>query len=350
MTIVTIPGVRHRIELPLRAAPLSMCEGLMRAIIRLFCVGLVVLLAGTAHAQTKAYPDKSIRLLVGYSPGGGMDTIARVLAQRLEENLGVSVVVENRPGATSTLAAAAVAQAEPDGYTLLLGETGLLLAPVLLPSMPFDLKKSFMPVGYVAQIPMAFAVTNSFPAKTTQELIATLKADPKKYDYASPGVGTVQHLAFEQFKRVAGVDAQHVPYKGGTAFSPDLIAGRVHIAIMSSSVAVGLARANSARVVAVTSLDRSSNLPDVPAIADVIPGFDMSARIFLAAPAGTPPAVIARLEQAVAVALKNPDLQKRFADQGANVVATTSAQTQVQLVEEMDRWASVANALGMKPK
>ena len=152
----------------------------MRAIIRLFCIGLVVLLVGTAHAQTKAYPDKSIRLLVGYSPGGGMDTIARVLAQRLEENLGVSVVVENRPGATSTLAAAAVAQAEPDGYTLLLGETGLLLAPVLLPSMPFDLKKSFMPVGYVAQIPMAFAVTNSFPAKTTQELIATLKADPQE--------------------------------------------------------------------------------------------------------------------------------------------------------------------------
>ncbi len=317
---------------------------------RLFCVGLAVLFMGTAHAQTDNYPSKPIRLLVGYSPGGGMDTIARVLAQRLEDNLGVSVVVENRPGATSSLAAAAVAQAAPDGYTLLMGETGLLLAPVLLPSLPFDLKKSFTPVSYVAQIPMAFAVTNSFPAKNAQELVAVLKADPKKYDYASPGVGTVQHLAFEQFKRVAGVDAQHVPYKGGTAFSPDLIAGRVHIAIMSSSVAVGLARANSARVIAVTSLDRSSNLPDVPPMADAIPGFDMSARIFLAAPAGTPPAVIAKLEQAVAAAQKNADLQKRFADQGANTLPSTSKQTQTQLGEEMDRWASVARSLGLKPQ
>lgn len=329
---------------------LFICEGRMRSAMRWFCFGLAVLLAATAHAQTDTYPNKSVRILVGYSPGGGMDTIARVLAQRLEENLGVSVVIENRPGATSTLAAAAVAQAAPDGYTLLLGETGLLLTPTLFATLPFDLKKSFAPVGYVGQIPMAFAVTNSFPAKTTGELIAALKADPKKYDYASPGVGTVQHLAFEQFKRVAGVDAQHVPYKGGTAFSPDLIAGRVHIAIMSASIAVGLARANSARVIAVTSLDRSSNLPDVPAIADVIPGFDMSARIFLSAPSGTPPAVIARLEQAVAASLKNADLQKRFADQGANVVVSDSKQTQKQLAEEMDRWASVAQALGMKPQ
>ena len=318
--------------------------------IRIISACFAVLLLATIPAASDNYPSKPVRILVGYSPGGGMDTIARVLAQRLEENLGVSVVVENRPGATSTLAAAAVAQAPADGYTLLLGETGLLLAPNMFASLPFDLKKSFAPVGYVAQIPMAFAVTNSFPAKTTQELIAALKASPGKYDYASPGVGTVQHLAFEQFKRVAGVDAQHVPYKGGTNFSPDLIAGRVQIAIMSSSVAVGLSRAGSARVIGVTSLGRSSNLPDVPAIADVIPDFDMSARIFLAAPAGTPDAAIARLEQAVAAALQNKELQSKFSDQGASILTSGRSDAQTKLSAEMDRWASVAQALGMKPQ
>ena len=154
--------------------------------IRIICACLAVLILGTAPATSDTYPSKSVRILVGYSPGGGMDTIARVLAQRLEENLGVSVVVENRPGATSTLAAAAVAQSPADGYTLLLGETGLLLAPNMFASLSFDLKKSFAPVGYVAQIPMAFAVTNSFPAKSTQELIAALKAAPGKWLRSRP--------------------------------------------------------------------------------------------------------------------------------------------------------------------
>ncbi|MFN3350074.1 Bug family tripartite tricarboxylate transporter substrate binding protein [Pseudorhodoplanes sp.] len=322
----------------------------MKSVIRWLCIGLLAVFAATAHAQTDAYPSKPIRILVGYSPGGGMDTIARALAQRLEDILGVSVVVDNRPGATGTIAANAVAQATPDGYTLLLGETGLLVAPVLFASLPFDLTKSFTPVGYVAQLPMAFALTNDFPAKTVPELIATLKAAPGKYDYASPGVGSVQHLAFEQFKRVTGVDVQHVPYKGATAMTPDLIAGRVHIAILSSSAAVGLARANTARIVGVTSLERSSNLPEVPPIADVIPNFDMSARVFLLAPAGTPASAIAKLEQAVAAALKNPELQKRFSDQGASVIAAGSQETQRQMTEEMERWGSVARSLNVKPQ
>jgi tripartite-type tricarboxylate transporter receptor subunit TctC len=318
--------------------------------LRMLCIGLAVLFMGTAHAQTDNYPSKPIRILVGYSPGGGMDTVARVLAQKLEENLGSSVVVENRPGATGTLAAAAAAQAAPDGYTLLLAETGLLLTPTLFATLPFDLKKSFAPVGYVGLMPMAVVVTNSLPAKTPKELIAVLKAAPGKYDYASPGVGSVQHLAFEEFKRVAGVNAQHVPYKGATAYIPDVIAGRVQIAVMSSSAAAGLARADTARVIAVTSRDRAVNLPDVPPIADGIANFDMGSRIFLVAPAGTPPAVIAKLEKALAAALKNPDLQKRFADQGASVLPTTAKETQGKIIEEMDRWAGVAKSLGMKPQ
>jgi tripartite-type tricarboxylate transporter receptor subunit TctC len=311
---------------------------------------VAILLMPSMVAQAETYPSKPVRLLVGYSAGGGMDTIARVLAQKLGDNLGVSVVVENRPGATSTLAAAAVAQASPDGYTLLLGETGLLLAPVLFASLPFDLTKSFAPVGYVGKIPMAFAVTNSFPAKTTQELIAAIKTAPGTYNYGSPGVGTLQHLAFEQFKRAAGLDAQHVPYKGGSNFSPDLIAGRLQMAVMSSSVAISLGRSGNARVIAVTSLDRSSNLPEVPTIAEVIPNFDMSARIFLAAPAGTPDAVIYRLEQAISLTLNDKDLQDRFADQGATVMASTPADARRELIDEIERWTSVARSLGMKPQ
>ena len=186
---------------------------------------LAILLMPSMVAKAETYPTKPIRILVGYSPGGGMDTIARVLAQRLEENLGVSVVVENRPGATSTLAAAAVAQAAPDGYTLLLGETGLLLAPVLLPSLPFDLKKSFTPVGYVGQIPMAFAVTNSFPAKTTQELIAALKAIPKNTIMRRPASArSASRVRAIQARRRRGRSARSL--QGRHDFSPDLIAGR----------------------------------------------------------------------------------------------------------------------------
>jgi tripartite-type tricarboxylate transporter receptor subunit TctC len=298
-------------------------------------------------ARAEEYPGRPIRLIIGYPAGGGMDSIGRAIAQKLSERLGVSVVAENRPGATSTIAAAAVASALPDGYTLLLGETGLLLTPALFPDLPFNLKKDFVPISYVAELPLAFAVTNGFPAKTLQELIAAIKTAPGQYNYATPGVGTVHHLAFEQFEKVAGINAVHVPYKGGATFVPDLIAGRVQIGVLSSSIVGPLDKAGSVRVIAVTSLKRPSNLPTVPTIAETIPNFDMTTKTWLAALAGTPAPIIEILKRATAEALKSKELENEFEMQGAIIM---SSDIPINIGAETQRWIEMAKAAGVKPK
>ena len=276
-----------------------------------------------------------------------MDGLGRVLAQKLGEILGVAVVAENRPGATSTIAVAAAAQALPGGYTLLLGETGLLLTPILFPELPFDLRKSFMPICYVADLPLAFSVTNSFPAKNVAEMISAIKASPGTYNYGTPGVGTVHHLAFEQFRRVAGIDAVHVPYKGGSTFVPDLIAGRIQIGVLSSSVVEPLGRAGTVRVIAVTSLQRPSNLSDIPTVAETVPNFDMTAKLWLAAPAGTPDAILAKIKNATTEALQSKEVQQGFAKQGAIAM---SSSTPLDIGTESDRWTAVAKSAGVKPQ
>ncbi len=311
------------------------------------CALLGICLMAPLRASAENYPSKPIRLLLGYPAGGGMDALGRIIGQKLAENLGTSIVVENRPGATGTIAAVAVAQAAPDGYTLLFGETGFLLTPLLFAELPFDLKKSFVPISNVATLPLAFVVTNSFPAKTTKELVAAIKASPGRYNYGTAGVGTVHHIAFEQFKRATDIDAVHVPYKGGATLVPDLIAGRIEIGVLSSSVVAPLGRAGSARIIAVTSSDRPSNLPDVPTVAETISGFDMAPRTWLAAPAGTPEAIVAKIRAAVAKALKSKDVQEGFIKQGAIVA---SADGPLDLGTESARWIEIARSVGVKPQ
>ena len=226
----------------------------MRQALRATLALVLALLAAATYAQT--YPSRAVRIFVGYPAGGGMDGVARVLGDKLAVDLGQPVVVENRAGASASIAAAAAASAAPDGHTLYLGETGYLIFSTLSPTLPADPVKSFAPVAPVGVLPLVFVVSPGFPAKNVAELIAVLKASPGKHSYGSPGVGTVHHLAFEQFRRAAGLDVVHIPYKGGGPMVPDVMSGRLEIGVLSTTLAAGPAKADKLRVLAVTSAQR----------------------------------------------------------------------------------------------
>jgi tripartite-type tricarboxylate transporter receptor subunit TctC len=310
-----------------------------------------VLLAGIVLSTSvwcQDYPVRPVRVLVGYPPGGGMDTIARVLAPKLGEALGQQFVVENRPGASGGVAAEALAGAPPDGHVLMLAESGTLALPSVNPKVTLDPVRQFAPVGGVCTLPMAFVVTAGFPAATPGELIALLKANPGKYNYASPGVGTLQHLAFELFKRQAGVDAVHVPYKGAAAMMPDIISGQVPIAVVSAIAAAGPARAGRIRALAVTSPQRLPSAPDWPAMGDTLPGFSAAPNVFFVAPLGTPRMAIEKLSKAIRAALEAPDVVESFAKQGATATPSTPDELRAQIAEEVKRWAAVVKDAGIK--
>lgn len=293
------------------------------------------------------YPARPVRVLVGYAAGGGMDTISRLLAPRLSESLGQPFVIENRPGASGGVAAEALGNSAPDGYVLMVAESGTLALPAVNPKVSFDPVKQFAPVGGICTLPMAFVVNAEFPARTTQELIATLKASPGKYSYSSPGVGTLQHLAFELFRRSAGVNAVHVPYKGAAAMMPDLMSGQVPIGVISALAAQGPTRSGKIRTLAVTSLQRLPSSPEWPTMAETLPGFNAAPNVFLVAPAGTPAAVIQRLSSATRAALASKDLEETFARQGATPSPSTPQELGAQIAEEVKRWAAVVKDAGI---
>jgi tripartite-type tricarboxylate transporter receptor subunit TctC len=307
---------------------------------------LFLLFSSTTFSQD--YPARAVRVLVGYPPGGGMDTIARVVAPKLGEALGQQFVVENRPGASGGVAAEALAGAQPDGHVLMLAESGTLALPSVNPKVTLDPVRQFAPVGGVCMLPMAFVVTAAFPAASTSELIAVLKADPGKYNYASPGVGTLQHLAFELFKRQAGVNALHVPYKGAAAMMPDIMSGQVPIGVISAIAAAGPTRAGKIRTLAVTSPRRLPSAPDWPAMAETLPGFSAAPNVFFVAPAGTPQAVVLKLNGAIRGALGSREVEENFAKQGATATPSTPEELRAQIAEELKRWAALVKDAGIR--
>ena len=272
--------------------------------------------AGAAFAQ--AYPERPIRLVVGYPAGGGADRLARVLAIQLGTELGQSIVVENRPGATGTIAAAGVARSPADGYTLLLSETGMIAGSILHPS-GYDAVKSFSVVTSIGSLAFSIICAPSFPAQTVPQLIAYLKANPGKISFGSPGNGNVAHLAAVQFQRKTGTLMNHIPYKGGAPMLTDLAGGQFPIAFISASAAEALAKSGRVRYLALTSAQKLSNLPDVPTVAATVPGFDVSSNLFLLAPAGTPRSIVETLHAAVAKAVSNPAMATEFQSQGATI-------------------------------
>ena len=303
-------------------------------------IGFFFLLISTA-ALSQDYPARSVRMLVGYAPGGGMDTIARVLAPKLSEALKQQFVIENRPGASGAVAAEALAGSAPDGYVLMVAESGTLALPSVNRKVTFDPVRQLAPVGGVCMLPMAFVVNPAFPAKSTAELIAVLKASPGKYPYASPGIGTLQHLAFELFKRRAGVDVQHIPYKGASAMMPDLMSGQVPIGVVSALAALGASKAGRIRAIAVTSPERLPSAPEWPTMAETLPGFAAAPNVFVVGPAGLSKNIAGKLNNAIRAALASPDLQENFAKQGATPTPSTPEQLGAQIAEEFKRWAAV---------
>ena len=310
-------------------------------------LGIVAAMFSTV-VFSQDYPARPVRMLVGYAPGGGMDTIARVLAPKLSEALRQQFVIENRPGASGGVAAEALAGSAPDGYVLMVAESGTLALPSVNPRVTLDPVRQFQPVGGVCMLPMAFVVNPGFPAKDTRELVAALKANPGKHPYASPGIGSLQHLAFELFKRQAGVDAVHIPYKGAAAMMPDIMSGQVPIGVISALAAIGPTKAGKIRTLAVTSPQRLPSAPDWPTMAETLPGFSAAPNVFVVAPSGTPKSAVEKLSNAIRAALALPDIQENFAKQGATPTPSNPEQLGAQIAEEVKRWAAVVKDANIK--
>lgn len=303
-----------------------------RSILLAALLGLSV----TAHAQS--FPTKPIKIFVGYSAGGGVDTMARLLAPHLSKQLGQQVVVENRAGAAGLIAGDAVAKADPDGYTLLLGESGLLIAQHLQRSMTFDPIKSFSPVAGLFYSPLMIVAGNEVPARNAKELIALLKAHPGKYSYASSGVGTVQHLGFEMLKGQTGTFVVHVPYRGASKIVPDVIGGQIPFGVVSATAGLSQSKAGKLQAVAMMSKVDLPGAENVTPMSDALPGFSVAPRLMLLAPAGTPASVVERLSEAVGVTLSNPEVVRSANLLGAVPAYMATAELATDLVRESATW------------
>ena len=304
-------------------------------------------LANPAIADT--YPSKPIRIVVPYSPGGGADTTARLLAPGLQEALGQTIIVENRPGASGMIGDEAVAKAAPDGYTLLIGAFAHSVNPSLFAKMPFKTPDDFAPISLLVTVPELLVITPSHPAKTVADLVALAKAQPGKLFYASSGNGSAQHLAAELFKLRTGTNIGHIPYKGGGQAVIDVAAGHVPFYFGNMSAALPQAQAGRVRALAVTSAERSPAAPDVPTLAEAgVKDCEISEWNTLIAPAGTPEPVIARLHDEVTKLMKSPALEKKFAELGETVVASTPQECAAFERAEMAKWAEVVKAANIK--
>ncbi len=304
---------------------------------------VVATLSSVAGASSfaQAYPAKTIRLMVGFPPGGGVDSMARLLGPRLAKVLGQQFIVDNRSGASGALAGDLVAKAQPDGYTLLLGESGLLIAKYLQGHLPFDPVESFSPVGGLFSVPLMIIANKEFPASNPKELINVLRAHPGKYAYGTPGVGTVQHLAFEMLKARTGVFAVHIPYRGAAQFVPDIVGGQLPLGVVSVNAGVAQVRAGKVRALALMSPVKVAGAEDVHPLSDALPGFSVAPRLFLLAPAGTPNAVLDPLAEALRVVLSSAELAQAAAAQGAVPAFMAGAALKADLIRESAQWEKV---------
>lgn len=316
---------------------------------RRHALALVVAAALAARrGHAAGYPARPVRVLVGFPPGGGADILARLAGEWLQARLGQPFVVENRPGAGTNLATEAVARAPADGYTLLKTTTSNLLNGALYESLPYDFQRDLLPVAGLSTQPLVLVVAPTLPAATVPELIAWARAHPGGLSLANTGTGTISHLAGELFRQRAGLDLLHVPYRGAGPMAPDLLGGRVQASFDNIPGWIEHIRAGRVRALAVTTATRAAALPDVPALAEVIPGYAAFAMAGLAAPAGTPDAVVAVLNGAVNAGLADPGLQTRLTALGAVPMPGSPADFRAVIARETAKWAAVIRVLGLR--
>jgi tripartite-type tricarboxylate transporter receptor subunit TctC len=321
----------------------------LRALLNLVA-GIAACVVATPPSFAQTWPTKPIKVVVPYNAGGTADLLARTIGQKLSEKLGQQVVVDNRPGAGGNLGADVVAKAKPDGYTLVMGTVAThAINPTLYPALPFDAQKSFAPIVLVATLPNIVVVHPSLPAKSVKELIALAKSKPDGLAFASAGNGTSQHLAASMFEKQVGVQMTHVVYKGSAPAVADLVSGQVHLMFDNIPISLEQVRAGKLRALAVTGPKRSPALPDLPTLAESgLPGFAVTSWFGLFAPAGTPPAVIERINREVNAALADDKLRNQYLQQGIEPAGGTPQVFASFVADEIGRWAKVVRDSGAK--
>lgn len=310
--------------------------------------GAAVLPAVSKMASAQTYPARPIRLVIGYTPGGSADLTARLMGQWLSERLGQSFIIENRPGGGTNIATEAVVRAPPDGYSFLLAAPANAINATLYDKLNFNFLRDVEPVAGIIRFPNVVVVNPSLPIKSIPELIAYAKANPGKLNMASSGNGSTIHMSGELFKMLTGIDMVHVPYRGGAPALTDLIAGQVHVMFDNIPTCAEHVKSGKLRGLAVTSTTRSEVLPDLPTVADFLPGYEASAWYGIVAPKNTPAEIIDRLNKEVNAVLADPAAKKRFAELGAFLLPGSAADFGKLLADETEKWGKVVKFSGAR--
>jgi tripartite-type tricarboxylate transporter receptor subunit TctC len=313
--------------------------------------GLVVLaglaLRAAPSSAADSYPSRQVHWMIGFAPGGPVDIVARIMAQWLSDHFGQQFVVENRAGSGGNIAAAAAINSPPDGYTLLFSGANNAISASLYKKLSFDFIRDTVPVAMFMQVPNMLVVSNAMPVKTVSELIDYCKANPGKISYASSGYGTSVHMSAELFKAMTKCDMVHVPYRGSAVAFPDIISNKVQLIFDNLPTALAQARAGNVRALGVTSAQRWPGLPDIPAIAETVPGFESTLFYAMSAPKGTPPEIVDILNEAVNEGLKDPKLVARFAELGGSPKPMTPAEFGKLIVDDTEKWRKVVEFAGV---
>jgi tripartite-type tricarboxylate transporter receptor subunit TctC len=316
-------------------------------LVRLFALGMTGLTwAGISDAAALDYPTRPVRWVVGYPAGGTTDILARLIGQYLSEKLGQQFIVENKPGAGNNIATEAVINSPPDGYTLLFVNPANGINTSLYKKLSFNFPRDIAPIAGIARVPNVMEVNPNVPAKTVAEFIAYAKANPNKVNLASSGNGTSVHLSGELFMAMTGVKLTHVPYRGSAPALTDMIAGQVQVLFDNLPSSIEHVRAGKLRALAVTTEQRSDALPDVPTVAETVPGYEASAWFGMGAPKGTPPEVIAVLNKTINEALADPNIKARLAEMGGMPMGGTPADFGKIIVDETEKWRKVVEFAG----
>jgi tripartite-type tricarboxylate transporter receptor subunit TctC len=317
-----------------------------RDFIKLVSGTLVLSAAGLARGQS--YPSRHVRLVVGFPPGGTTDIVARVMGQWLSERLSAPFVIENRPGAGTNIATETVVRAPADGHTLLVVTPANAINTSFYDKLDFDFERDITPVASLIRSPYVLEVFPGFPAKTVSELIAYAKANPGKIDVASFGTGTASHLSAEMFKMMAGIQMQHVPYKGSAPMVTDLLGGQVQVAFDNLPASIEHIKAGRLRALAVTTAKRSETMPDVPTLGEFLPGYETSSWLAIGAPSKTPNEVIVTLNREINAGLTDPKVKAKLADLGATVLPGSPVDSARLIADETEKWRKVVSFAGLK--